>query len=259
MMYSHDTLPFQYGDHPSVNSLKIEDVPDSTVTIIVDIKGLLVVKTLPFGQKNLVYELRPGNRGQMGLWYRGDKAKMAELTVSFIKTERPLMASIPKQNDHTYNQEDSVFTSDVFTTNEETAIADTFDLSSEIVSINDTIDEDTEKEPSIAETKIAVDTLPSHSTNVAIEYNDIDVWTALNDASFEFDRVRLLRRYFTENGCTKEDVFRALKALRYDPSRLELCRYLVDICKSELKEWQSEIAETFFVYPHFRREFNNIL
>lgn len=260
VVFSHDSLPFRYGENAPVNTLLIDNVPDSTVNIVVDVNGHLVAKTLPYGQKTLVYELRPGNRGQMGLWYRGDKSRPTDLTVSYVKTERPLLAMHDdKEESKDYNQ-DTTLPSDVVA-QEHTPKSDDTALDSAMVHADDSlmkvIDEDTSTAITYERTETREDTIITKETQ-DLEKSP-DIWTAVNEASFEFDRVRLLRNYFTEYGCTKEDVFRALKTLRYDPSRLELCRYLADICKSDLKEWQSDIAETFFVYPHFRREFNDML
>ncbi len=262
VVFSHDTLPFQYGDHPTVNRLKIEGVPDSTVNIVMDINGRQqVVKTLPYGQKTLVYELRPGNRGQMGMWYRGDQSRPVDLTVSFEKIDRLLVADVENEDEHTYDEQDTVLQPDFVALTPPSQTIDS-DIENITVRAEDTLLPIVNQDTSTAETRMEVethaDTLPS-KTDKQLAEEAVDIWTAVKEASFEFDRVRLLRNYFVEQGCSKDDVFRALKHLRYDPSRLELCRYLVDICKSELKEWQADIAETFFVYPHFRKEFNDML
>ncbi len=223
----------------------ITDVPDSLVCIFVNVNDQKIAKWVPFSDDLMSYELRPGSNGKLALWYRGNKGCSHCPRVSFVYEDARDFIPSPPPTAHIFDHvevdtiiSDTVSTSDplIAKLDEHTAIKDTL--------LTDTVE------------TVVFDT--TYSNDLADTINDLDVWLVLVEAEYEFDKVRILRDYFNASNCTREDVFKALGVLNYDPSRLELCKHLKDRCYEKMREWHMDIAQEFFIYPHFRSEFQSL-
>ena len=232
-VFAPDTIVFSYADNKKTqHKLRITEVPDSSVCLYFSANNTIVKKCIPEGVEDLAYELRPGNRQQPGLWYRGAFSDAGANEIKYhpatVSTVHVIVANTKIEK-----------TPEIAKNIEEDAVE-------EVVSIAQT----THSEFNETEA-ITTDTTASVEEEKEVH---TDVWEAVKSAEFEFDRVRLFRDYFEKNGCDKESVFRALDILRYDPSRLELLRSMVSFCESELQPHKKDIADTFFTYPHFRQQ-----
>ncbi len=243
-IFAHDSLAFSYASSQPQTSVMITDVPDSMVRVSILVNNQRIVKRVPFSDDIMSYELRPGNNGTLGIWYRGDAG--CGSCPKVVYTPSDTFDATPKitatTSTHTAQQDDST-----------PLVAETKDTEPPIhrdewIALSDSVD---------AEDKERADDVRIASGSPEPIGNE-DVWNTLSDAEFEYDRLRILRDYFVKSNCTREDVFKALEELSYDPSRLELCRHLVNVCADDVQTWQSDIAETFFIYPHFRSEFQSL-
>lgn len=245
-IFSHDTLTFAYASSPQLTSLLIQAVPDTAVKLVFRVNEHFVIKHIPYGNERLTYVLRPGNDGIMGLWYRGTTTAKISYTIDYVSTEQQTDSthmlgdrtpSISSTVDSLLGEDLARTQTNTNTKNQDTVFSNLSASDTNLTTVNPHFDS-------------------TGKTTLSVEY---DLWIELSKAAFEYDRVRILRDYFTQNNCQRADIFKALKALRYDPSRLELCKHLSKICIENLREWQSDISDAFFVYPHFKHEFNNIL
>jgi hypothetical protein len=228
-VFAPDTIVFSYADsEKSQQKLRITDVPDSSVCLYFSAFNTVVKKCLPEGRDDLAYELRPGNRQQPGLWYRGTFTDAHAGEIKYHAVTLTTDSVVPVHAE----------------------IAEDTGKQEEVVSVYQALPEETHEVDSISEeTAEFIEIISIEEEKVSV-----DIWETVKSAEFEFDRVRLFRDYFEKNGCKKEDVFRALNILQYDPSRLELLRSMVSFCKTSLHPYKQEIAETFFMYPHFRQQ-----
>ncbi|TVQ78945.1 MAG: hypothetical protein EA358_04210 [Flavobacteriales bacterium] len=245
---------FAYGS-TEAQVLLIRPFPNEGGWVNLLWKNDTISKWIPAGSESMSYEVKEGNRGNVGVWFRASGKPSAKdpFVVGFMPADRwvkspetpvatdDLIAAVV--NDQV-NDEENVPAVESMT--------DSASLELEVVKGSD-------DELAIIDSVVVLKVVEDTVKPVSIDIDTLDIWGRVELVAFEFDRMRILREYIKDSGCKKQDISRALSVLRYDPSRLELLKFLAEVCPDELRPNLPQWGEEYFVYPQFRSQVIRLL
>jgi hypothetical protein len=246
---------FAYGSTEAQNLL-IRPFPNEGGWVNLLWKNDTISKWIPAGSESMTYEVKEGNRGNAGVWYRASgkpSVKEPIVVAGFLPTDRwvkspetlvaseDLIAAV--ENDQVSVEE---------TLPDVEVMTDSASLEFEVVNGSD---DELATTDTVVVLKMDEDTVKPAS----IDIDTLDIWGKVELVAFEFDRMRILREYIKDSGCKKQDISRALSVLRYDPSRLELLKFLAEVCPDKLRPNLPQWGEEYFVYPQFRSQVIRLL
>lgn len=245
--YSQDSI---FYNHTSARHLVIDSFPTYGAWVNLIWQNDTLNKFIPAGATHVKYQVSKGNRGEPGVWFRpsNEMATQNFTSVRYVAGEAPEIRAriLP----HLQLNEDTL-----------SLMATKADIVSEDEHVLPAQEEFTNKDSTkeMALEKHEQITLQE----VLDEQDEVEepstVWEKAEKASFEFDRMRILRDYLISSNCDPEEVGKSLQILKYDPSRLELLRALSEHCPQKIKPHLAQWADTFFVYPQFRSQVIQLL